>query len=194
MPKYIAAVSGGPDSMALLHMYRKQIIAVCHVNYQKRENANRDMLIVEQFCQQENIPIEKLIVTTEKYTYYYQKYKNFQNIARKIRYDFFIENATKYQVNTVLMGHNKDDCLETAIFQIKRKSKSLYLGIESKGKYQNLNIYRPLLNKWKNELLVYCEMNHIPYGIDETNTSDIYERNRIRKALARLSLSEKENE
>jgi tRNA(Ile)-lysidine synthase len=145
MAKYIAAVSGGPDSMALLHMYRKQIVAVCHINYQKRISADRDMSIVEKYCETIGMPLEKLVVTKSLYDKY-QNYKNFQNIARIIRYDFFIKCATKYSVNTVLVAHNKDDFLETALIQRKRKSKSLFYGIVKKGKYKTLNVYRPLLN------------------------------------------------
>jgi tRNA(Ile)-lysidine synthase len=147
MAKYIAAVSGGPDSMALLHMYHKQIIAVCHVNYQKRPTADRDMLIVQEFCRSLNIPFEKLVVSEEHYKEYYDKSNNFQNVARMIRYDFFIDQAKKYHVNKVLVAHNKDDFLETALIQKKRKSKTLFLGIEKNSKYKSLGIYRPLLNK-----------------------------------------------
>ncbi|MDR2369036.1 MAG: tRNA lysidine(34) synthetase TilS, partial [Mycoplasmataceae bacterium] len=194
MAKYIAAVSGGPDSMAMLYMCRKQIVAVCHVNYQKRASASRDMLIVERTCEDLHIPLEKLIVTEDQYKRYYQKNKNFQNVAREIRYDFFIKKANKYRVDGVLIAHNKDDFLETALIQIKRKSKTLFLGIEKKSKYKNLRVFRPLLNKWKDELIVYCTKNNIPYGLDETNELDIYERNRIRKALNVLTSKEKVDE
>jgi tRNA(Ile)-lysidine synthase len=68
------------------------------------------------------------------------------------------------------------------------------LGIEKNSKYKSLGIYRPLLNKWKSEILEYCDANKIPYGIDETNELHIYERNRIRKALAILSIDERESE
>jgi tRNA(Ile)-lysidine synthase len=60
--------------------------------------------------------------------------------------------------------------------------------------YKGVKIYRPLLNKWKNELLTYCQRNQIEYGIDETNQTDLYERNRIRKALSTITSKEKENE
>lgn len=48
--RYLAAVSGGPDSMALLYAYKKLIYGVCHVNYNKRKTAKRDELIVKNFC------------------------------------------------------------------------------------------------------------------------------------------------
>jgi tRNA(Ile)-lysidine synthase len=68
------------------------------------------------------------------------------------------------------------------------------LGIHNKNTYQSLNVYRPLLNKWKDELITYCNKKHVIFGVDETNDSDLYERNRVRKALSLLSSSAKETE
>ena len=54
--KYVVGVSGGPDSMCLLDKYKDKVVAVCHVNYQMRDSAKRDELIVKQFCLDHNIP------------------------------------------------------------------------------------------------------------------------------------------
>ena len=48
--KYLIAVSGGPDSMALMNSYKKQIYGVCHVNYHYRDSSNRDEEIVKRYC------------------------------------------------------------------------------------------------------------------------------------------------
>jgi tRNA(Ile)-lysidine synthase len=143
--KYVAAVSGGPDSMALLYLYAKQIAVVCHVNYNKRNSANRDKDIVESFCKKHEIPLELLEVDQKIYDKYKTDTNNFQTIARMIRYDFFIKIAAKYKLSTILIAHNKDDFLETALMQKKRNSKTLFLGIQKKSKYKNIQIYRPLL-------------------------------------------------
>jgi tRNA(Ile)-lysidine synthase len=194
MAKYLAAVSGGPDSMVMLHIYRKQIEVVCHVNYLKRPSANRDMEIVQSFCKTHKLPLEILKVESSIYQQYYKINHNFQTMARNIRYDFFVKCARKYKVDTVMIAHNKDDFLETVYMQKKRQTKNLFMGIAKISKYKNIYIYRPFLNKWKKELLQYCEKNNIAYGIDETNELDVYERNRVRKVLIKLSDAEKETE
>jgi tRNA(Ile)-lysidine synthase len=143
--KYIAAVSGGPDSMALLHKYRKRIMVVCHVNYQKRDSAQRDMAIVENYCHKHGIKLQKLIVTKPIYEKYYQQSKNFQNTARQIRYDFFVKVGHKFKIRKILIAHNKDDFIETSIMQLNRHSIALFLGIQKNAKYKDLQIYRPLI-------------------------------------------------
>jgi tRNA(Ile)-lysidine synthase len=147
MSKYIAAISGGPDSMTMLHMYQKQIVAVCHINYKKRLSADRDMRIVQEFCKKSGIPFECMIVTKNEYDKYFNITNNFQTVARMIRYDFFIKNVKKHKADAILVAHNKDDFLETAFLQMKRKSKTLFLGIEKNSMYKGVKIYRPLLNK-----------------------------------------------
>ena len=181
MKKYIAAISGGPDSMALLHKYYKNIIAVCSVDYNKREKSYLDNEIVKKFCDDHNIAFHLLKVEDELY----QKYdlSNFQDLARKIRYEFFVEIANKYQNYDLLIAHNYNDWLETAYMQLNKKSKSLYYGIRKNTQYKTLNIHRPLIKIKKDNLLKYCLKNNIQYAIDYTNELDIYERNKIRKII-----------
>jgi tRNA(Ile)-lysidine synthase len=183
MMQYIAAVSGGPDSMCMLNMYKKNIVAVCHVNYKKRQSADRDMQIVKHFCLKNKIRFFPLIINKNKLTKYLKINKNFQNAARLIRYDFFNQCASKIKNFNLIVAHTKSDFLETALMQKQRNSKTLFLGIHEHGKYKDLNIYRPILNMTKNETLAYCLKNKILYGIDETNELPIYERNIVRKEM-----------
>jgi tRNA(Ile)-lysidine synthase len=147
MIKYVAAVSGGPDSMSMLDMFKKQIALVCHVNYNKRITAQRDARIVEDYCKKNKLKLEVLNVTDEMYKQYKELNNNFQATARAIRYDFFNSCANKAHLDTVLIAHTMDDFLETAMMQKKRNSASLFLGIHEKSVYKTINIYRPLLNK-----------------------------------------------
>jgi tRNA(Ile)-lysidine synthase len=71
------------------------------------------------------------------------------------------------------------------MMQLKRKSKTLFYGISKWSMYKSLIINRPLLNKRKYVLQSYCDKHKIPYGIDETNFLDIYERNIIRKQITK---------
>jgi len=190
MKTYLAAVSGGSDSMSLLDKYKKQIKVVCHINYCKRNSAIRDENIVRNYCEKNNIIFAYLKCTDKVYKKYKKKDNNFQHIARKIRYDFFVKMGIKYGCKTLLVAHNFDDSIETAYMQMMKKSKSLFYGIKKENFYDGLKISRPLLKYRKIELENYCKKNKIPYGVDESNFMDIYERNRVRKYLAKLSKEE----
>lgn len=184
--KYLAAVSGGPDSIALLHKYHKHIAMVCHVNYGKRADSFNDTKIVSDYCKQYSIPLKKLIV--KKAVYNNSEIDNFQALARKIRYDFFEKIGKKYNLHNVLVAHHFDDFLETAIMQEKRKSLNFFYGIKPISYYKTLTIYRPLINVTKKQIIAYCHHHNLIYAIDSTNALPIYERNCVRKQLQKHSI------
>ena len=186
---YLAGISGGPDSMALLHKYKDVIKVVCHVNYHKRKNSDFDMQIVQQYCQKNNIIFECLHVSKDDYEKATEK--NFQTLARDFRYNFFVKIASKYQIFNLLIAHQFDDFLETAIMQQNKKSMNFYYGIKKINHYKNLIIYRPLIKKTKNALEKYCKKNNIDYAIDWTNATDMYDRNKVRKILSSYSFIRK---
>ncbi|XQP55882.1 MAG: tRNA lysidine(34) synthetase TilS [Mycoplasmoidaceae bacterium] len=183
--RYIAAVSGGPDSMALLNMFSKNIVGVCHVNYHKRKDSDIDTKIVADYCSSHNLTLA--IYDVDKSLYKDAKQKNFQALAREIRYEFFVQCAKQFKCNNLLIAHNINDFIETAIMQERRKSLNFFYGIRKETKYKTLNIYRPLLSEFKADLEKYCHDKGIAYAIDSSNALDIYERNRIRKELAKWS-------
>lgn len=187
--KYLAAVSGGPDSMAMLNMFKKNIIAVLHVNYHKRVDSDNDMNIVKNYCENNNIKFEYLSVSHEKYEDI--KNNNFQAKARTIRYEFFLHMANKYKEFEIIIAHNSDDFLETAIMSANRESANLFHGIKKYNNYKELKIYRPLIHKSKKSLIKYCIRNKIAYAIDSSNELEIYERNRVRKELKEKSFFHK---
>ena len=188
MKKYLAAVSGGPDSMALLYKYRKKIAVVCSINYNKRENSFLDNQLVETFCQQHHITFCLLDVTPDMYEQIHSN--NFQEVARIIRYNFFEQIAQQYQIFNLLVAHQETDHLETAFMQQERNSLALYYGMKKKSEYHNLKIFRPLLKYSKQALEEFCQRKKIPYAIDYTNDLDMYERNRVRKIIQGWSKQE----
>jgi len=179
--KIIAAVSGGPDSMCMLDLYKNKIALVCHVNYNKRETAIRDQNIVEKYCTKNNIALEVLDVKDEQY----EKMKNFQSLGRKIRYNFFKSMADKYQLNEVYIAHNFNDFLETSYMQKIRSKNLLFYGIKQKSCYKGLKIFRPLLMLQRIWIEKYCHDNKIIFGIDESNNEPIYERNKVRIIISK---------
>lgn len=183
---YLAAVSGGPDSIALLHMYKKHIKVVCTVKYNKRIDCTYDVECVEKMCSKYRIPLEILDVTEDIYTKY-EFDSNFQSQARRIRYDFFVEIAKKYNIQKILIAHHLDDFLETSYSQFQSNSKNLFYGIKERSKYKDLEIYRPFINRFrKTTLQRYCKDFNLDYAIDSTNTDTKYERNKIRQIISNM--------
>lgn len=178
--RWVIAVSGGPDSMALLDMAFKSNVEIyaIHVNYHKRESAYRDQKIVQDYCLSNNIPC--FVYDSPELS------GNFQDKARIFRYTKIKELIKQVDAQGVLVAHHKDDDLETLIFQIKRKSKVSYYGLSNSTFIFGIKVDRPLLIYTKKELVDYCHNNSIDYGIDESNLSLIYTRNKIRAQLNEL--------
>lgn len=186
--KYVIGVSGGSDSMALLHMCMKANVnvVVAHMNYHKRDSANRDEKIVCTFCRLHQIPFECASPKGEKEG-------NFQAYARKERYLFYYEVLQKYACDGVLLAHQEDDVIETYLMQKQRGSISDYYGIKEEVCLYQMNVIRPLLHYRKKELEAYCEEHDVPYGIDESNFSDDYTRNYIRHhVVAHMNLAQRQ--
>lgn len=186
--RYLVAVSGGPDSMALLDMTRKQNIylEVAHMNYHHRDSADRDEKIVRNYCKKYNIKFHLANYNPDKYK------GNFQNSARVARYDFFKKLCQKNKLNLVLIAHNLDDFIETYYMQKEKGMGFSYYGIKEKNTINDVLVYRPLINQEKSKLLEYCKKNNITFGIDESNLSDVYTRNRIRHGkVEKMSKEEK---
>lgn len=196
--KYLVAVSGGPDSMALLDLLikSKYSIIVCFVNYHHRSNSNDEEKMVKAFCKKNNVTCEILNA------HYKIDYGNFENWARVVRYDFFAKIGKKYKINQCFVGHHQDDLLETYLLQ-KQRGYVSYYGLQEQTNIKGIFIIRPLLKYTKNELEEYCKQNKIPYSFDYTNNDVNLSRNKIRlevlskysskKKLALLKEIEEEN-
>lgn len=176
--------------MALLDMARKKNchLEVAHMNYHHRDTANRDERIVRKYCRKYKIRFHKADFDESRYK------GNFQENARNARYSFFRMICEKNGLDTVLVAHNLDDFLETYFMQKDKKLGVSYYGIRERNCINGVNVYRPLLNTEKSTLEEYCVENEIEYGIDESNYSDIYERNRIRHEIVqKMSCKEKKD-
>ena len=185
---WIVAVSGGPDSMALLDLLynNKYKLVVAHVNYLTRDTSLRDENIVKSYCKTHNI-----IFRMKKFNV--DDVGNFQHDARNFRYEFFKELVAEYKAAGVAMGHHFNDDLETYVFQKNRSMHSDNIGIASKTTIKGINVWRPLLGYTKTRILEYCQDNKIEYGIDESNLELDYTRNKIRNKISQMSQFEYDN-
>ncbi|ARK28462.1 tRNA lysidine(34) synthetase TilS [Halalkalibacter krulwichiae] len=190
------AVSGGPDSMALLHymqqnrnIYGIDVIA-CHVNHQLRgSESEQDADYVRRFCEEYEIEyIEKRIDVKE----YAKKHQvGTQVAARELRYRWF-EEVLKNPTDKLVTGHHGDDQVETMLMKMVRGSIPLHTyGIPVKRKLGNGLIIRPLLGITKAKIEQYCIEATINPRRDSSNQSTVYTRNRFRQDV--LPLLKKEN-
>ncbi|MEE0443063.1 MAG: tRNA lysidine(34) synthetase TilS [Acutalibacteraceae bacterium] len=172
-------VSGGADSMALLHVllelkdeFGMNIIA-CHVNHGIRgETADRDEKFVVEACKKLGVEVRVLRVdvpgTAKK------MHLGVEECGRRIRYDFFNSVADDVIIAT---AHTLRDRSETLLLNITRGAsvKGLCSIPAVRG-----NIVRPFIDCTRADIEKYCSDNSIAFVTDETNFEDIYSRNRIR--------------
>lgn len=186
----VIGVSSGPDSMALLHMLKKNLnckIVCAHINHNIRSQSNEEEKYLKEYCQKENIIFESTKITN------YQK-NNFENEAREKRYQFYEKILKKYNSHNLFLAHHGDDLIETIIMKIIRGSNiEGYAGIKKISKVKDYKIIRPLLNLTKNDIIKYNKENNIKYYIDNTNEDTKYTRNRYRKKILPLLKEEDKN-
>lgn len=176
--KVLLAVSGGKDSMAMLHLFvaAKFNIGVAHCNFQLRDKAaDEDELFVQQTCQQLNIPFHSIRFDTSEYT---EKHKiSTQMAARELRYNWFEEIKTTYHYHFIATAHHQNDVAETMLINLTKGSGLSGLhGIKAK----NNNVIRPLLCFTSDEIQQYISKHQISYREDQSNASVKYVRNKIR--------------
>ena len=189
----VAAISGGPDSMALLNLLiniKKElnIFIVCaHVNHNVRKESDNEEKFLHEYCNNNGVCFEAMKI---------KKYgdDNFHNEARSIRYEFFEEIMKKYNSSYLFTAHHGDDLIETILMRIVRGSTLKgYSGFSKKSKHKNYNLIRPLMFYTKDYLLEYDKLNNIPYVIDSSNEKDVYTRNRYRHHVLPFLKQENKN-
>lgn len=176
----VVGTSAGPDSMALLHYLKNNInnpIVCCHINHNVRKESTEEEQYLKEYCQKENIVFETIKI--DKYIE-----NNFENEARKKRYNFYEQILKKYNSKHLFLAHHGDDLIETIIMKISRGS-SLegYAGIKEISNINNYFIIRPFLEYTKEDLINYNNQNNIKFYIDKTNEDIKYTRNRYRKLI-----------
>jgi tRNA(Ile)-lysidine synthase len=176
--KIVVGVSGGPDSICLLHVLYTlgYNLCVAHINHGLRDNAVVEENFVQDYCNKLNIPffikrvkLKEILngMTTEE-------------AGRKVRYEFFNEVFEKEQCTKIATAHTANDKAETIIMNMFRGSGITGLrGIEA---YRN-NIIRPLIEITRDEVESYCKENNLNPKHDESNDDTVYTRNKIRLEL-----------
>ncbi len=176
---FILGVSGGPDSMALLYLFHLLDVEglVVHINYGKRpKQADKDQELVEQLSFKWGFECCSIRLNPKK-----AEGENFQNWARKQRYQFFGDLKDNFKAEAIVTAHHQDDQVETILQKLFRGSgPAAWQGMRQ----WDGELFRPLLNFSKNEILAFCEAEAVPYRTDESNKSSDYARNFIRNEFA----------
>lgn len=181
----ILGVSGGVDSMVLLHLflqYRQQHkidILAAHLNHSLRgQKADKDESLVKAYCQSINCAYTSRKVNVRAYAK--KNNLSLEMAGRELRYNFFEEFARENPRSLIATAHTKDDQVETILYRIIRGAGVKGLaGIQLKRG----NIIRPLLFASKEQLYEYAAQHQIPFSEDHTNRDEKIQRNFIRQSL-----------
>ena len=179
--KLLLAVSGGLDSMVLLHLLQQlpYTIAIAHCNFQLRGiESFEDQSFVQNYALQHQIPFYYTQFDTQAFANDYKL--STQVAARELRYDWFYEQLELHQFDFVLTAHHADDNLETFLINLSRGTGLDGLsGIPA----QNDTVLRPLLPFSRAAIEEYAKANNLQWREDSSNASDKYLRNQIRHHL-----------
>lgn len=183
--KIVVAVSGGPDSMCLLHILNtlkdkfKYSIYVAHVNHMIREEADEETKYVQQFCK--NLEIPCFVKKVDVIKMANQEKIGTEEAGRKIRYEFFDEVLNQIGANKIAIAHNANDNAETVLMNIFRGTGTSGLkGIEP---IRDNKYIRPIIECERNEIEKYCETNNLNPKIDKSNYENTYTRNKVRNII-----------
>lgn len=195
--KIVVGVSGGPDSIALLHYFwsRKQQLQIeliaAHVDHMFRgEESFQDALFVKGYCKEKAIPFEMERVNVPEYME--KSGKSSQTAARDCRYSFYQRTATKYEADFIALGHHGDDQVETILMRLTRGSAgSARAGIPFMRPFGDYFIIRPFLCLNRAEIEGYCLKERLNPRRDPSNEKGVYSRNRFRQEV--LPFLRKEN-
>ena len=181
----VIGVSGGPDSICLLHVLNELKnelnfkISVAHINHMIREEADDETEYVKEFC--ENLGIECYIKRIDVVKIANNLKRGTEETGRQIRYEFFDEILEKTASNKIATAHNNNDKVETILMNILRGSGTSGLkGIEA---IRDNKYIRPLIETSREEIEKYCEENNLNPKIDKSNNENIYTRNKVRNIV-----------
>lgn len=179
----IAALSGGADSVSLLHVLKsleQQLeinIYACHINHNLRgKDSDSDQEFTEKLCQEMNVPLKIYSVNVSGTA---EKHQSIEERARELRYEAFAEEASRLN-GKVATAHNSCDNTETVFLNMLRGTGLKGLcGIPPVRDY----LIRPLIFCTRTEIEKYCKDNSLEFVTDKTNFSTAYTRNKVRIEL-----------
>ena len=170
----VVAISGGLDSVALLHLFRFAItqshqLHAAHFDHCSRDDSAADAQWVSGLCRAWGVPLElgrakEALISEES--------------ARNARHDFLESVRTRVGGGVVVMAHHADDQAETVLFRMVRGSG--LRGLSGMSEYRDPGVWRPLLPFWRDEIALYAQEVCLNWREDPTNQEQRFTRNIIR--------------
>ena len=182
----LVAVSGGPDSVALVHIlltlareYALQL-AIVHVNHSLRgQDSDRDAEFAASVARQLDLPFHCQKIDVKAFRR--NQNLSLEEAARKTRYEFCESVAAKFDYKKIAVGHHSDDNAELVLMNLLRGSGPL--GLSGIAPVRGDKIIRPLIYLKRSDILDYINLSNLRYVTDASNTDTKFLRNKIRHQL-----------
>ncbi len=185
----LVAVSGGPDSIALLyalvslkHEFSLRL-HVAHLDHMLRKDSSKDAQFVEGLCRKLGV----VFISGKADIRNISKRASLEQVARDVRFKFLFDAAKKIKADKIAIGHNLDDQAETVLMRIIRGTGLCGLaGIAPLRSFGKLVVIRPLIEVKRSQIESFLKKKKVVPRIDKTNLEDLYFRNKIRNKLLPL--------
>lgn len=188
--RYLVGVSGGRDSIALVHWlaecgYRKLVL--CHLNHQLRgRSSDADSRFVEKLGAQYGY--ETIISAVDVRQLAAKRKLSIETAGREARYDFFAEMAKRKRCHVIFLAHHADDLVETFLINLFRGAGTAGLsGMRQfstrRGEGADLTVARPFLGIWRSQIDGYVRQHRLKFRDDASNKDLGPLRNRIRRRI-----------
>jgi tRNA(Ile)-lysidine synthase len=182
----VVGVSGGPDSVALVHCLASLKpswslrLVVAHLNHQLRgATSKEDALFVERLASRLQVPFER--DSRDVASCSAEHHFSLEEAARTLRYAFYREVSAKFGANKIALGHQVNDNAESVIMHLLRGTGPR--GLSGIPPVRNGEIIRPLIESTRSDILKFLEKEGIEYVEDRSNLDPKFLRNRIRQEL-----------
>ena len=182
----VVGLSGGADSVALLHILlslREEYcltLFACHINHNLRgEESDRDEAFVKNLCESLSVPLEAVSINVKEQV---SPHESLEETARKLRYREFQRICTE-KAAKLATAHTASDNAETVLINMLRGTGTK--GLSGIPPVRD-NIIRPLIRCSREEIEEYCEKNSLTFVTDSSNLTDDYTRNKIRHNIIPL--------
>ena len=187
-PPVIVGVSGGLDSMVLLHamMVKGYAPIAAHFNHKLREESDLEAEFVKNYCLNAGLPFREGSGDVRGYAEVHSL--SIEEAARILRYGFLFEVAERESAGAVAVAHHADDQIETILMNLLRGAGTKGLAgmraISLPNPWSDtIPVVRPLLEVDKEDLVVYHTENELPLVVDPSNADESFFRNKIRHTL-----------
>lgn len=185
--KILIGFSGGPDSVCLLNVLVRAgfDVAIAYFDHQLRPESEEEV----EFARRTAARYKLGLVTeaSDIANLAREEREGIESTARKYRYQFLAEKASKLGADAIAVAHHADDQVETILMNIIRGTGlDGLVGMSYLSEHPftgNIPVIRPMLNVWKQDILAYCEENGLDYLIDSTNFDSGFTRNKMRNEI-----------